>query len=138
MTICLVDTSIFCEILDVPDVAANAISTTKELRKRVDDGERMMLPMATIFETGNHIGQNGDGRQRRATAQRFAQQVAAAIRGESPFTATRFVERDEVLDWLETFPEWANGGSGLGDLSIVQEWEFTGPRMEGAGSTSGR
>lgn len=124
MTICLVDTSIFCEILDVPHMAADAAATTRELRRRIVAREHMMLPMATIFETGNHIGQNGSGAQRRAAAQRFVKHVAAAIRGESPFTATRFVERDEVLEWLERFPDWAKTGSGLGDLSILREWEL--------------
>lgn len=83
MTICLVDTSVFCEILEVPRMASRAGPIKAELRAKVTRGEHMMLPMATIFETGNHIGQNGDGRQRRAAAERFARQVRAAIEKEA-------------------------------------------------------
>jgi len=99
-----------------------------------------MLPMTTILETGNHIGQNGDGGSRRKAAERFVQQVSSAIAGQSPFTATAFLERAKLLAWLGDFPNWAatvdvkGKGSGLGDLTIFKEWselceKFPGRRV---------
>lgn len=122
MTICLVDTSVFCEILGVPSMCSDHATVVGEFKKRHKAGESFLLPMATILETGNHIGQNGDGRQRRATAQRFVKMVVAAIDGEAPFTPAPFVDLPELRIWLEGFAETAGRGVGLGDLSIIEEW----------------
>lgn len=62
--ICLIDTTIFLEILDVPRKATRHEHMILELQRKMEDGETLFLPMATILETGNHIAQNGDGRQR--------------------------------------------------------------------------
>lgn len=82
-----------------------------------------------LLETGNHIGQNGNGSQRREVASRFLDQVSKAISGASPFRTTAFVERGALARWLTEFPDWVmrsgpgGKGSGLGDLMIKQEWE---------------
>lgn len=123
MTICLVDTSILCELLEVPSMCRDPGQVQKDLKDKLTAGERLMLPMATIFETGNHIGQNGDGRERRRVGMKFVKLVSDAILGKSPFRATRFLESEELLAWLAELPEWANRGSGLGDLAIAKEWE---------------
>lgn len=68
MNICLVDTSIFVEILNVPGKSNQHASVLSDLESKIKAGEKLMLPMATIFETGNHIGQCGDGAQRRTCA----------------------------------------------------------------------
>jgi hypothetical protein len=78
--------------------------------------------MISILETGNHIGQNGDGRQRRETAERFVQFVEDALAGRAPFTPTPFFESKNLSDWLREFPDWAMRGSGFGDLTIVHEF----------------
>lgn len=121
--ICLVDTTIFVEILNVPGKNAQHDELFLELETRINNGESLFLPMATILETGNHIGQNGDGRQRRACAVRFVRQVKQALNGESPFKPINFLEAEELKEWLREFPEHANRGSGLGDLSIVHDWQ---------------
>jgi hypothetical protein len=83
--ICLIDTSIFLEILDVPRKATRHEHVILELQRKMEDGETLFLPMATILETGNHIAQNGDGKQRRACALNFVSQVQDALNGKSPF-----------------------------------------------------
>jgi hypothetical protein len=83
--ICLIDTSIFVEILDVPRMAADHELVILELQAKIENEESLFLPMATILETGNHIAQNGDGRQRRVCALNFVTQVEKALRGHSPF-----------------------------------------------------
>lgn len=121
--ICLVDTSIFVEVLDVPGKASQHTAILEQLTERLEqDREELFLPMATILETGNHIGQNGDGRQRRACAQRFVKQVKLALEGRSPFKPISFLEAEQLQDWLAEFPDHAGRGSGLGDLSIIQDW----------------
>ena len=140
MTICILDTTIFCEILMVPNLCADAAAVKGELKTKVIRCEQLMLPMTTILETGNHIGQNGDGGTRRKAAERFVAQVAGAIEGQSPFIAAAFLDRTKLLVWLRDFPNWAGRvdargkGSGLGDLTIYGEWielceKFPGRRV---------
>ena len=123
MSICLVDTSILCEILEVPKLCRDSKAVLAELDAKVRRRESLLLPMSSILEAGNHIGQVGDGRQRRAAAEKFIALVQQAIRGETPFTPTPFFEPDDLLAWLEEFPDWTARGSGLADLTILKEFE---------------
>jgi hypothetical protein len=119
----LVDTSIFCEVLAVPNMCSRVELTRAELRQRIERGEWLFLPLASIVETGNHIAQNGDGRQRRQTAERFVDQVEKAIDGSSPFRPTSPMDLVALRAWLGEFPDHAMRGVGLADLSIIKEWE---------------
>ena len=121
--ICLVDTSIFVQILNIPFMSDNHNQIVEELKVKIHNNESLFLPMATILETGNHIGQNGDGNQKRACAIQFVKQVNLAIDGKSPFAALNFLEAKHMRRWLAEFPDWAMRGSGLGDLSIIHDWE---------------
>ncbi|NBB80455.1 MAG: hypothetical protein GVY36_13605 [Verrucomicrobia bacterium] len=121
--VCLIDTSIFDEILNIPMKANRHEEIMEELKRKVDGSESLFLPMATIFESGNHVGQNGDGVQRRACAERFVNLVKDAMKGEAPFKPLNFLDRDQMFQWLDSFPDHVGTGSGLGDLSIIQDWE---------------
>lgn len=127
--ICIVDTSVFCEVLGVFSKPAEQKKYLKEWEDRIKAGELLLLPMATLFETGNHIGQNGDDKQRRKTAAEFIRWVKDAIEGEAPFATTPFVTGKELAAWLGEFEAWVGKsdrkgkGSGLGDLSIQREWK---------------
>jgi hypothetical protein len=123
VSICLVDTSILCEIFEVPKLYRDSTAVLAELDAKVRRGESLLLPMSSILETGNHVGQVGDGRQRRAAAEKFISLIQQAIRGEAPFTPTPFFETENLLAWLEEFPDWAARGSGFADLTIVKEFE---------------
>jgi hypothetical protein len=123
VSVCLLDTSILCEILEVPGRCDHKAEVLGELEEKVRERESLLLPMSAIVETGNHIGQSGDGRQRRKSAGRFVALVQQAIRGETPFTPTPFFETEALLDWLGHFPDWAMRGSGLADLTIAKEFE---------------
>jgi hypothetical protein len=107
VSICLIDTSILCEFLGVPNLSESSAEIAAEMSAKIERRESLLLPMSTILETGNHIGKNGDGRQRRSTAQRFVLLVQQAIRGETPFTPTPFFETEALLLWIEEFPGWA-------------------------------
>ena len=124
MSICLIDTSVFCNILRVPNRHQNATVISSQLRQYLESETTLLLPVATIIETGNHIAQNGDGRQRRATAQRFVTVVKQAIDGTAPWTIPQPLFAPEALgEYLDRFPDSAMSGSGLGDLSIIREYE---------------
>lgn len=120
--ICLIDTTIFMEILRVPDKASNHAEIYSEFQRKIDAGEEFLLPMATIMETGNHIAQNGDGTQRRTCAELFVEQVQAALDNEAPYAISELPEGAAFRQWLVAYPDSATRGQGLGDLSIIHEW----------------
>ena len=122
-TICLIDTSVFVEILNIPQKAQNHKRILDELEEKIYNNQNLFLPMATIFETGNHIAQNGDGNQRRNCAKRFVDQVEKALRGESPFKTIEFIKPEMIQQWLNEFPDTAMRGNSLGDLSIIHDFK---------------
>lgn len=121
--ICLIDTSIFVEILNVPSKANQYSEISRILEEKIKNNESLFLPMSTIIETGNHIAHNGDGNQRRNCAKRFVEQVRLALDGESPFKPISFLQSEELLQWLEEFPGFAMRGISLGDLSIIHDFK---------------
>ncbi|MEG4508009.1 hypothetical protein QUA81_31055 [Microcoleus sp. F6_B4] len=129
-SICLIDTSIFLEILNVPNCNQHRASVLEDFETYSQLGCTFLLPMATILETGNHIAQNGNGTLRRKTAIRFVEQVKAAFAGIAPWRPTPFPSTAEILKWIDQFPDEAGKnkapnkqqGTSFGDLSIIQEY----------------
>jgi hypothetical protein len=83
-SICLIDTSIFLELLDVPNFNQDRASVLEDFQTYVQANCTFLLTMATILETGNHIAQNGDGRVRRKTAIRFVKTIKDSFAGKDP------------------------------------------------------
>jgi hypothetical protein len=130
--ICLIDTSVFVNLLNVPNLNQEKDKIEQEYRNYVDLNCTFILPMATIIETGNHIAQNGDGGTRRATAQRFCGAVSEAFNGNAPWQPSDFPNSTEILTWLHQFPMMAGQnksatklgeGTSFGDLSIIEEFK---------------
>lgn len=131
-SVCLIDTSVFTNILNVHGRNQDKVKVISTYKEYIDLGCTFILPMATIIETGNHIAQNGDGRLRRDTAQRFVTAIKAAFDGTAPWRSSDFPHINEVLTWLDSFPDHAgrnkspgkpSEGTSFGDLSIIQEFE---------------
>lgn len=123
MSIALVDTSVFTNILNVPGFNQDRKEILASFKEYVELGTTFVLPLAAMVETGNHIGQLDDGRVRRHMARRFRTEVRKAIEGSAPFVPATPWEFPRLKDWLDEFPERAKEGLGLADLSIVKEWE---------------
>jgi len=121
--ICIVDSSVFCNLLRVPSKDQDHGRAMSELEAHLNAGHSLLLPLAAIFETGNHIAQSGSGQQRRRAAEAFVRQVKDAFTGESPWTPTPMGTPEEFATWLADFPDHAMRGSGIGDLSIVKVWD---------------
>ncbi len=130
MSVALIDTSVFCELLGIPGKSSDPLAFRAEFKAKIDVGEILLLPMTTIIEAGNFIGQcSPDGGIRRHHADLFIASVLTAIDGEAPFTPTPFPDPDDLRDWLAEFPNWTmrtdkrGKGSGFGDLTIKKEWD---------------
>jgi predicted nucleic acid-binding protein len=98
VTICIVDTSAFCNVLDIPGENQDRDKARAELRSFIDDNTRLLLPLAAVYETGRHVAQLGDGHQRRSTAERFVAQVLLALNGEAPWAPTPLPAPPDLAD----------------------------------------
>jgi hypothetical protein len=123
MSICLIDTSVFCNLLRIPNCDQDHVEVLAQLRLLIEQNVTLLLPLASVVETGNHIAQQGDGGLRRQTAERFVAKVTDAIEGNAPWTTTPFFEPQQLRTWLAEFPEHAMRGISMGDLSVIKEWE---------------
>jgi hypothetical protein len=132
--IVLLDTSVYLNVLDVPGCNQHRLSILSEFARRVDAGDYFLLPLATVWETGNRIARLPNGTSRRSYAQLLVTSVTQAIDGEAPFRATHFPPSDEFARWLLDFPEHASRnksprktgeGVSLADMSLIKEWERT-------------
>ncbi len=102
----------------------NYDAVIQQLRDYIEQDYTLLLPMATIIETGNHVAQNGDGNQRRETSQRLIDLVIDAIEGNAPWTIpTPLFSHEFLREYLQEFPDYAMMGVGLGDLSIIREYD---------------
>jgi hypothetical protein len=119
----IVDSTVFCNILGVPNRSQNQQQAFEELTSYREQGDSLLLPMAAVYETGNHISQQGDGQERRDAAKLFVKQVRKAMNEESPFGPAQIHDTEEVKGWLSDFPDDAMRGIGIGDRSIIEVWE---------------
>lgn len=137
--ITLIDTSVLLDLLAVPGRDQDREAIGREMKDRRTSGERFLLPITTVVETGNHIAQIKD-HTRREVAERFAALLKQCLEGKAPF---RF---DEVL-WDQTFLQTFISGAGTsvplidhlqqktgaGDLCILTELTL---RRKNLGSTA--
>ena len=122
--VALVDTCVFLNVLDVPGFNQQRREILTDLSAFVaSQSINLLLPFAAMLETGNHIAHVSDGGLRRKFAGLFVQQVQAALSGDAPWTPTQTVDLSEWANWLAEYPDRAMAKMGLGDLSIIKEWE---------------
>ena len=125
-TIVLLDTTVYLNILDVPDLNQDRTDVLCEFEKKIKSADIFLLPFPVILETGNHIARLTDGQRRRTYAEKMIGNVKKALDGETPYRPSSFPERDQFVTWLDDFPDWAmSNGSSLTDLSIRNEWKNT-------------
>lgn len=129
LVVSILDTSILCELFDIPGRASQYARVLHELDVRRQAKQRFAIPLATVIETGNHIGQISRGDVARQTATRFVGFVRDAVAQVTPdfFVTTDllplyFPNEVDALRWLDAFPGWATRKVGFGDLTIVEEW----------------
>ena len=132
--IVLLDTSVYLNVLDVPGFNQARDAVWDEFEARLEAGDSFLLPLAVVWETGNHIAHLPNGGSRREYAQRLVDSVREAVAGEAPFRPTYFPDQETFLQWLGEFPDHAmrsksetrmTEGGSLADLSLIREWHRT-------------
>ncbi len=103
-----------------------------QLREHILANDQLLLPMATILETGNHIGQiKQNGAERRRCAMELVKVVGDAVTNHVPWVLVPLPDQDQRKAWLDRFPAEATGGVGLGDVSIIDAWHRACERFQG-------
>ena len=120
----LVDTSILCNIIPVPGRDQKRAVVYGQLRCLIESGHAtLLLPVATIFETGNLIAQMALG-DRYHTAARFVRLVEAALDGAAPWAIARpLLDDDQLRRYVRSFPTFARQTIGLVDVTLIHEAE---------------
>lgn len=124
MNVHFIDTSVLLEILQVPNKNSNHEKIMNELQQMVEGKDTLILPFATIIETGNHIAQNGNGQQKRSCADRFVQCILKTIDGQAPWSYYgEQLTKEDLRGICSQFCDYAMRGEGFGDLSIISAYE---------------
>lgn len=135
--IVLLDTSVYLNVLDVPGRNQEREQVLDAFQARVLNRDHFLLPMASIWEAGNHISRLANGDLRYQFANTLVTNVQAALGGEAPYRTTYFPDSVIFATWLNDFPTAAQRnkspqktteGVSLSDLSIIKEWEQTRDR----------
>ena len=127
----LIDTSLLCVWLKVPgkETAGNNKwdfeLVNEKIITEIEKGTTLVLPLATVIETGNHIAQakttNSDSK--RITSGKFAQIMIYAADETSPWAAFSeqivLWEAEGLKNLAEKFPNQAVEKTSMGDASIV-------------------
>ncbi len=126
MFVHFIDTSVLLNIIDVPGRNQQRKEVMEELKSLTEkkDINALVLPFATIIETGNHIAHCGDGRQRRKAAEKFSMCLDKTIHNQAPwqYYGNQLTEED-LQKICRDFPDAAMRGERFGDLSIVRAYQ---------------
>lgn len=129
--ICLLDTSILLNILDVPGRNQDKDKVMADFQAYFEAKCSFIIPFVVAVEVGNHISRNGDGRVRRERASRFVKMMQSTFNNETPFAISNFDLKNEWQNWIGEFIDRAgqnktiakpNEGMSLTDLSIIKEY----------------
>lgn len=127
----LIDTSLLCVWLKVPGKETTGNNkwdfelVNEKIITEIEKGTTLVLPLATMIETGNHIAQakttNSDSK--RITSEKFAEIMIYAADETSPWAAFReqivLWEAEGLKNLADKFPNQAVEKTSMGDASIV-------------------
>lgn len=123
MNIRLIDTSIMLNLLGVPKRNSQEKEIREEFLRVIKTEETLILPMATIIETGNEIARIS-GSRKREIAVRFADYLRKTANGEAPWSPELTeIKMEDLKFFADEFVSSATIGVGMGDLSIIRTYE---------------
>jgi len=124
----VVDTSILCVYLEVPgkstcgsdDDRWDYNRVNEKIKSEKAEGATLVLPLATIIETGNHIAQLKPSR--RDIAEKLAEIMHMSADEREPWAAfsdqAELWTPDRLRSLAEEWPDLAIAGLSLGDTTI--------------------
>lgn len=130
----IIDTCILCVFLGVPDMDDcgpdndkwDYERVSKKIQTEISNSSLLVLPMATLIETGNHIAQaNGE---RYDVANKLSEIIIKVANEEEPWAAFTFQSKlwteDNLIKLAEIWPKLAVQGISIGDATIKDVAEY--------------
>ncbi|APE24564.1 MULTISPECIES: hypothetical protein [Streptomyces] len=138
-----VDTSILCNLLEVPGKCQDLEKVREELRGKLAAHDcDLLLPVTAVIETGNHIAQLADGFQRRTCAEKFVAVLRLVVAGEAPWALNEVEWNAAHLEALiaggssgMSLVDHAVNRVGCGDVNILIERDRYLARTSGVEAT---
>lgn len=126
MTICIVDTSVLCNILPVPGMDQQRNQVMRDLERYLRDDAHLLLPVAVVLETGRHIAHLSDGSERRITAERLRDVVTtdSSTGPEKPFELVGRLNPARLEAHIADFPDLAQSKVTLTDALLIEQFEL--------------
>ena len=127
----IVDTSVLLNLLDVPQHNDHRDVVSCQFKEFVEANARLLLPLATVFQTGDHIADLDDGGNRRRYAEVLCKQVEKALNNKAPRALVPPPDENELASWLARFPDCAMREIGLSNHSLKDLWESQRKKLPG-------
>lgn len=133
-TVLIIDTCILCIYLKVPKMDTCGPSDDKwdyaRVKEKIDreiaENSTLVLPMATLIESGNHIAQAPCNRFEVANA--LADIIKKVAMEEEPWVAFTFQNelwnKDNLMKLADTWPKLADSQISIGDATIKDVAEY--------------
>lgn len=124
-----VDTSVLCNLLALPGKCQDRDAVTAEVRAvTLRSDVQLVLPVAAVIETGNHIAQLAEGSKRRECARSFVELLKGVVDGQLPWVLHSMPWDARLIRLLCDGPgkipnlaDMASAQVGAGDVSILAE-----------------
>lgn len=124
MNVKFIDTSVMLNLLEVPEMCSDTEVVKQQWKDVLDAGDVLILPVATIIETGNHIAHIANGNIRRQIARTFGGYLQKTAEGEAPWQLYGVeLDKEGLLYLADHIVENATHKIGVGDISIVYAYE---------------
>lgn len=118
----LIDTSVLCNILNLPGFNQDRTEIISEFENKIVSGDSFFLPYSVFVETGNHIAQLS-GNYKHDFAEKFVVLIKKALNDEVPFKPLKFPEKEQLLNVIDEFTTYASKGIGFADFTIIEDWK---------------
>ncbi|WP_294900346.1 hypothetical protein [uncultured Eubacterium sp.] len=134
MNVRFIDTSVMTNMLEIPGRCSDTEKIQKEFKQAVEANEVLILPIATIIETGNHIAHIADSNARRSIAGKFGEYLRKTAEGEAPWQLYGIeIDKEGLLYLANHIEENASYKIGIGDMSIIHAYEQYRDTVPGIG-----
>lgn len=135
MNVKFIDTSVMLNLLEVPNRCSELEKVKKEWRENLEANDVLIMPTATIIETGNHIAHIPNGDVRRKVAGVFGEFLRKTANDEAPWQLYSVKNiKEELLYLADNIESFATCEIGIGDMSIVYAYEHYIEETPGIGS----
>ena len=124
MNVRFIDTTVMLNLLEVPDRCSDKELIIKQWKECLEEKDVLIMPIATIIETGNHIAHISQGNVRRNIAGKFAQFLIKTANDEAPWKMYGASFDSKELKYLaDNIEDFASRKIGIGDMSIIYAYE---------------